>query len=204
MAFLYPKLFPEFFDCVEETTSNPSDIRILGGVQIYPAGMSLEKAMSLIWKSNKFNLSGSANYPNQCCEGNIPAYSIWTFSGQTTSTTPLKMSDLACNFSANYEAIALREDYNCDGNIEASSYEEEQFGFGAYDNSIYLYNKLYYIPIYYFFAAGRNFSEETNHTYYNGSVTIDGVIFPLYAQDPFCPPISADIIITTSSERDPS
>ena len=205
MAFLYPKLFPEFFDCVEETTSNPSDIRVFTGVQIYPAGMSLEKAMSLIWKSKQFNLSGTANYPYECCINNVPAYSIWTFSGQTTSLyppTPQKMSELACNFSANYEATALRENYNCDGNIETSSYEEQEFGFGDFDNRIYLYNELYYIPIYYFLAGGRNFSEETNHTYYNGSVTIDGVILPLYAQEPFCPPISANIVITTSSERE--
>jgi hypothetical protein len=201
MAFLYSKLFPEFFDCVQETTSNPTDIRSFGA-QIYPVGMPLEKAMALIWKSKQFNLSGTANYPYECCSGNVPAYSIWTFSGQTTSTNPSKMSELACSFSANYLATSLREDYNCDGNIETSVTEEEQFGFGAFDNRIFLYNQLYFIPIYYFFAGGSNFSEDIGHTYYNGSVTIDGVILPLYSQEPFCPPISANIVITTSLERE--
>ena len=202
MAFLYPKLFPDYFNCVEETTSDPRNIRN-NDIQIYPVGMPLEKAMALIWKSKEFNVSGTLRYPNECCPpSNVPAYSIWTFSGQTTSTTPLKMSELACNFSADYSTTSFRINYKCNGSIESSGTEEESFGLGGFDNSIYLYNKLYYIPIYYFFASGQNLDEANNFSYYNGSVTIDGVILPLYAQEPNCYPISADIILTTSSERE--
>ena len=202
MAFLYPKLFPEFFDCVEETTDDPSDIRI-GDVQLqpYPTGMPLEKAMALIWKSKTFTVSGTYNYPYEDC---IPgyAYSVWTTYGQTTSLyppTPQKMSELACNFSANYLASATRVDYNCSGNTYTND-EEWSFGFG-FSNKIYLFNDLYYIPTYYFFGGGGNLRTGVGITKFYGNVTIDGIIFPAYAQETDAP-INANIVISTNSERD--
>lgn len=203
MAFLYPKLFPEFFDCVERTTDDPSDIRIGDAqLQLYPTGMPLEKAMALIWKPKTFTVSGTCDYPYEDC---IPgyAYSIWTASGQTRSLyppTPQKMSELACNFSANYLAPATRVNYDCSGNADATNYEEFSFGFGGFSNKIYLFNDLYYIPTYYFFGGGGTL-RDIGITKFYGNLTIDGIIFPAYAQETDAP-ISANIIITTSSERD--
>jgi hypothetical protein len=201
MPFLYPKLFPEFFDCVEETESNPADIRIQG-YQFYPVGMSLVKAMALIWKSKTFEISGTATYPYEDCGGGETSPSIWTFSGSTTSTTPVKMSQLACNFNAIYTATSFRENYNCQGQIESSGTEEEDFVFGTYSNKIYFYNKLYYIPVFYAFAGGTNLKDDVS---YYGNVAIDGVIFPIYIQPPSSGgSYNASITITTSAERDPS
>jgi hypothetical protein len=169
MAFLYPKLFPEFFDCVEETTDDPADIRI-SDTQLYPTGMPLEKAMALIWKPKTFTVSGTYNYPSEQCQSSGYAYSIWTISGQTTYSlyppTPQKMSELACNFSANYLVSSLRQDYDCLGRVQSSN-EEEGFGFGI-SNKIYLFNDLYYIPTYYFFGGGGNLGERTQF-YGNGA-----------------------------------
>jgi hypothetical protein len=205
MPFLYPKLFPEFFDCVEETKSNPADIRI-SGVQFYSTGMPLEKAMALIWKPKTFSVSGTYNYPReQCRDPTGYAYSIWTISNKTTYSlyppTPQKMSALACNFSANYLVDAFREDYNCEGGIEGTSDDDQGFGFGIL-RKIYLFNKLYYIPTYYSFANGGNLDGERTQFY--GNVTIDGIVFPIYHFDSDGAPISASITITTSAERDPS
>ena len=199
MAFLYPKLFPEFFDCVEETTDDPADIRI-SDTQLYPTGMPLEKAMALIWKPKTFTVSGTYNYPSEQCQSSGYAYSIWTISGQTTYSlyppTPQKMSELACNFSANYLVSSLRQDYDCLGRVQSSN-EEEGFGFGI-SNKIYLFNDLYYIPTYYFFGGGGNLGERTQ---FYGNVTIEDIIFPIYNIETDAP-INANIIITTSSERD--
>jgi len=207
MPFLYPKLFPEFFDCVEETKSNPADIR-LGDYQIYPVGMPLEKAMALIWKPKAFFVSGSAKYPIQCCgEEKDPIYSFWTFSGQTISLyppTPQKMSELACNFNANYLHTSTRQNFDCSGN-DSTETDEGEFTFGAYSTKIYLYNKMYYIPLFYAFAGGTNYNSEFgDRTYYYGNVSIDGVNFPLYVRPPECGEAIANITITTSAERDTS
>jgi hypothetical protein len=203
MPFLYPKLFPEFFDCVEETTDDPYEITF-DGAHIFPTGMSLKKAMALIWKPKTFTVSATYNYPSsQCGDTDVYSYTTWTISGQKTYSlypqTPQKMSELACNFSANFFVNSFRETYDCNGTLEYSQNEEEQFTFGFYSDKIYLFNKLYYIPIFYTFGPGENLRPHVTKFY--GNVTIDGIAFPIYAP-PTDASISASITITTSAERE--
>jgi hypothetical protein len=205
MAFLYPKLFPEFFDCVEETTYDPYDI-IDNGYRFYTVGMPIEKAMALIWKPKIFNVSGTSTYISECC-GEAPGFApaIATYSGQTTSTTPIKMSELACGFSANFTAYGNLAEYTCGGGGPYEITIEGDLAIG-YLNKIYLYNSLYYIPLYYNFFAAGTYNEDfvIPKTFFAGNLVVDGTSFPMYMQYPFCYDASmvTNINLTTASERE--
>lgn len=205
MAFLYPRYFPEWFGCVEETNSNPSEI-IIDGYKFYAAGMSLEKAMALIWKSKVFNISGSASGIAYCCGGDDPPAKLYySFSGQTTAENNIdKMSDRACTsytkYIVPYSGVAI----GCDGIPFTPSPIFPDADFVIDSRTIYLYNKLYYIPIYYYFGIGGIYIEGIHTTFY-GNFNLDGTLFPLYGYEPYpCDDSSTAINITatTAVERE--
>jgi hypothetical protein len=204
MAFLYPRYFPEWFGCVEETNSDPSEI--IDIYQPYPTGMSLEKAMALVWKSKVFNVSGSSVGLSTCCDaGDPPALTYWNFYGQTETPFPeKKMSDQACaNYSVFY-ALAKAKSYNCNGAF--GQYDSDGYFQISYSNDkIYLYNDLYYVPILYTFGVGQNlYSPSYSPQAFCGNFILDGTSFPLYRVITPCdvPEMVTNITMTTAVERE--
>jgi hypothetical protein len=183
MAFLYPRYFPEDFGCVQEVDSDPANTRI-DSIQYFPVGLPLEKAMALVWKSRKFYCSGTAQYPFEDCL-TFSSYAIHTTNSESTSNTPLKMSDLICPnaYNANFLFTNHSIYYKCSGGIEFEIDGEDQFEFIP-SLGIYLYNNLYYLPIFYSFGPATNLKDFNNYTYYAGNLNIDTIIFPLYVPDP--------------------
>jgi hypothetical protein len=200
MSFLYPRYFPEGNGCVEETNSNPSEI-ITNGYKFYPVGMTLEKAMALIWKSKVFNISGSATGIAYCCGGDdAPARLNYSFYGQTTSTTNVdKMSERACVsfifYDVSYSGIGI----GCDGIPFTPSPIFPDAGFNLSVSTIYLYDNLCYLPVYYNFGIGHNYITGVYETFV-GSFNLDGTLFPLYGGAPLeCDDSSTSINITATT-----
>lgn len=212
MAFLYPRYFPEDFGCVEKTESDPADIRLtVNSIQFFPVGIPLEQAMALVWKSKKFYCSGFGQYPFEgCIPPAPPSSSIYTTESQSTSNTPEKMSELICpnsydvfNSSFTFSQHAIY--YKCSGGIEFEIDGENVFSFYP-ELGIYLYNNLYYLPVYYSFSPGTSLSEDfADRTYYAGDLYIDSIKFPLYAPqtDITGAIIKANYTCTTIEERTP-
>ena len=206
MAFLYPRYFPEWSGCVEETNSNPSEI--IDEVQLYPVGMSLEKAMALVWKSKVFNVSGSSVGLSTCCDdGNPPALTYWNFYGQTeTPFADKKMSDQACaNYSIFYP-FAKGKSYSCNGSFSGFDGVSGYFYISYNNNKIYLYNDLYYIPMLYVFGFGTNLYSPSYSIpqAFCGNLILDGISIPLYRTTAVCdvPEMVTNITMTTAVERE--
>lgn len=183
MAFLYPKEFPEDFGCVQEVDSDPANIRI-DSTQFFPVGLSLEKAMALVWKPRKFYCSGTAQYPFENCI-TFSSYTLYTTGSESTSNTPSKMSDLICENTYNAEFLFSNHSiyYKCNGGIEFEIDGEDEFGFVP-ALGIYLYNDLYYLPVAYNFGPASNLNDSNERTYYAGNLNIDTITFPLYVEQP--------------------
>ena len=208
MAFLFAKQFPA--GCVVETDSDPAEIR-LGGVQLYPVGVSLEQAMAWIWKSRAFTGSGSSQELNGCCVGNNPVYSVYNFpSSQSTSgldAAKTKMSELICpdSYVTDFVFVGTITNNQCVGS-PTSNTTEGGFGFLVNDTvvtptPIYLYNEKYYLAIGYGFGAGFNLDD--SRTYFVGNLTIDGIDFPFYSVPPECnATLIANFTCITSLERE--
>lgn len=201
MAFLYPRYFPEWFGCVEETNSDPSEI--IDVYQPYPTGMSLEKAMALIWKSKVFNVSGSSVGLSSCCDADPPALTYWNFYGQTENLFPeKKMSDQACANYSSFFVSAKATSYACNGSF--GQYDSGGSVLISYSgNKIYLYNDLYYVPILYTFGVGQNLYPESPQAFC-GNFILDGTLFPLYRVITPCdvPEMVTNITMTTAVERE--
>jgi len=214
MAFLYPREFPEAFGCVEKINYDPSAVNVNDDeAQLYPKGISLQRAMALIWKSKQFSVSGSGRSVADCCNtddgSSFATYLDFSFYGQTISTTPSKMSELACINSPNETgAIGF---YNYGSAIEYVCFNavppirhDTYNGFSILYMTIYLYNNLYYIPIIYEFGAATNRTSVNNS--YCGNFTLDGIKFPLYQniENIGCSysPLHTNVFLTTSATRE--
>jgi len=222
MAFLYPKSFPAL--CVTETDSDPKDIRITGAqIQAYPVGMTLEQAMALVWKPKQFNIQSSFVIGTDCGFLGGCSYRTGSTSGTSDDSNDqaklTKMSDLICleSYNAVYERIGEGDAYvDCNGE-PTEPYEIFSYlniiineGFFTIDLPIYLFEKKYYLAM--FYGAGLfsgNLQEDGGRTFNLGNFTIkingvDDIIFPIYFQPATgtCNQPSATATFTMTEERE--
>jgi hypothetical protein len=221
MAFLYPKSFPAL--CVTETDSDPKDIRITDSqVQAYPVGMTLEQAMALVWKPKQFNIQSSYVIGTDCGIGGC-SYRTGSISGTSDDSNDQarlgKMSDLICleSYNPDYARIGEGDAYvDCNGEptepYEITSYLNIIIneGFFTIDLPIYLFEKKYYLAM--FYGAGLafgNLQEDGGRTFNVGNFTIkingvDDIIFPIYFQPATgtCNQPSATATFTMTEERE--
>ena len=119
------------------------------------------------------------------------------------------MTDLICPdfYSTDFVFSGTRTDNECNG-PPFSETTDGGFGFdlrlpGFEPTPIYLYDDKYYLSIGYGFGEGFNLYEDFNRTYFSGSLTIDGINFPLYSLPPTCnATVIANFTCTTSLERE--